>query len=46
MSDALLDIALGLLDCGVRQCRGDGRYWAQDFQDVVNTLSERFYIIR
>ena len=43
--DALLNITLKLLDCGVKHCREDARRYAQDFQEVINMLFELFYII-
>ena len=45
MPDALLDITLKMLDCGVKHCREDARGYTQGFQEVVNILFEFFYII-
>ena len=46
MPDAPLDIALKLLDCGVKHCREDaGGFYAQEFQEVVKILFELFYIV-
>ena len=42
--DALLNITLKLLDCGVKHCANSWGY-APRFQEVVKTLFEIFYII-
>ena len=41
----LTHFSISLWDCLVVECREDVRYQTYDFQDVVNKLLGRFYII-